>query len=116
MLGDAGYHKSDRTLDSPKPEMGPYIGTKHRPRTGEERELNCELASLRARVEHPFRVIKRQFGFTKARYRSLAKSTARLHSLFAPSDLRMVRRQLLATVGWVRVGSDKALKTAIGLL
>jgi transposase, IS5 family len=30
---------------------------------------------VRAKVEHPFRVIKRQFGYTKVRYRGLAKNT-----------------------------------------
>lgn len=50
-------------------------------------------ASIRAKVEHPFRVIKRQFGFTKVRYRGLAKNTAQLVTLFA-----------LSTCGW-REGS-----------
>ena len=41
-------------------------------------------ASIRAKVEHPFRVIKRQFGFTKVRYRGLAKNTAQIvHALRA---------------------------------
>jgi len=44
-------------------------------------------ASVRAKVEHPFRVVKRKFGFTKVRYRSLAKNTAQLHTLFALSNL-----------------------------
>ncbi len=39
-------------------------------------------ASIRAKVEHPFRVIKRQFGHVKVRYRGLAKNTAQLHTLF----------------------------------
>ncbi len=43
-------------------------------------------ASIRAKVEHPFRVIKRQFGHVKVRYRGLAKNTAQLHTLFAPSN------------------------------
>jgi IS5 family transposase len=43
--------------------------------------------------------VKRQFGFTKVRYRGLAKNTARLHALFALSNLWMVRRQLLAAAG-----------------
>jgi hypothetical protein len=38
-------------------------------------------------VEHPLRVTKRQFGFTKVRYRGLAKNTARLHCLFALANL-----------------------------
>ena len=40
-------------------------------------------ASVRAKVEHPFRVIKRQFGFMKVRYRGLAKNTAQIKTLFA---------------------------------
>lgn len=52
-------------------------------------------ASIRAKVEHPFRVIKCQFGFAKVRYRGLAKNTAKLITLFALSNLWMARRRLL---------------------
>lgn len=52
-------------------------------------------ASVRAKVEHPFRVIKCQFGFTKVRYRGLAKNTAQLITLFALSNLWMARRRIL---------------------
>ena len=52
-------------------------------------------ASVRAKVEHPFRVIKRQFGFVKVRYRGLAKNTAQLHTLFALSNLWMVRKRVI---------------------
>lgn len=38
-------------------------------------------ASMRAKVEHPFRVVKQQFGYAKLRYRGLAKNTARLTML-----------------------------------
>ena len=47
-------------------------------------------ASVRAKVEHPFRVIKCQFGCVKVRYRGLKKNTAQLLTLFALSDLWMV--------------------------
>ena len=50
-------------------------------------------ASIRAKVEHPFRVIKRQFGYTKVRYRGLAKNTAQLYTLFMLSNLWMVRKR-----------------------
>ena len=53
-------------------------------------------ASIRARVEHPFRVIKRQFGMMKVRFRGLAKNTAHLVTLFALSNLWMARKRLLA--------------------
>ena len=56
-------------------------------------------ARIRAKVEHPFRVIKRQFGHVKVRYRGLAKNTAQLHTLFALSNLWMARRQLMAALG-----------------
>ena len=58
-------------------------------------QLERAKASIRAKVEHPFRVIKRQFGHVKVRYRGLAKNTAQLHTLFALSNLWMVRRTLL---------------------
>ncbi|OLH22752.1 transposase, partial [Xanthomonas oryzae] len=56
-------------------------------------------ASVRAKVEHPFRVIKRQFGYTKVRYRGRAKNTAQVQTLFALSNLWMVRRHLLPARG-----------------
>ncbi len=52
-------------------------------------------ASIRAKVEHPFRVIKRQFGFTKVRYKGLAKNTAQLVTLFALSNLWMARKRII---------------------
>ncbi|WP_284430223.1 IS5 family transposase [Acidovorax sp. SUPP950] len=58
-------------------------------------KLERVKASIRARVEHPFRVIKRQFGHIKVRYRGLGKNTAQLHTLFALANLWMVRRKLL---------------------
>ena len=56
-------------------------------------------ASVRAKVEHPFRVIKCQFGFTKVRYKGLAKNTAQLTTLFALSNLWMARRQIMGVHG-----------------
>jgi transposase, IS5 family len=58
-------------------------------------KLEQTKARIRAKVEHPFRVIKRQFGFVKVRYRGLMKNTAQLHTLFALSNLWMARHQLL---------------------
>lgn len=59
-------------------------------------------ASMRAKVEHPFRVVKRQFGLVKVRFRGLAKNTAHVLTLFALSNLWMVRKQLMAMAGVVR--------------
>ena len=52
-------------------------------------------AGVRAKVEHPFRVVKRQFGHVKVRYRGLKKNTQQLMTLFALSNLWMVRSSLM---------------------
>jgi IS5 family transposase len=65
-------------------------------------------ASVRAKVEHAFRVVKRQFGHTKVRYRGLAKNTAQLHTLFALTNLWLSRRKLMALDGQVRSMRAKA--------
>jgi IS5 family transposase len=58
-------------------------------------QLEKLKAGIRAKVEHPFRVIKRQFGFTKVRYKGLAKNTANVVTLFALSNLWMARKALM---------------------
>ena len=62
-------------------------------------ELETLKAKFRARVEHPFRVVKRQFGFQKVRFKGLAKNTAQVITLFALSNLWMARKRLLAMTG-----------------
>jgi IS5 family transposase len=57
--------------------------------------LEKTKASIRAKVEHPFRVIKCQFGHRKTRYRGLAKNTSQLLVMFALSNLWMVRKRIL---------------------
>ncbi|MGF6547010.1 IS5 family transposase [Paraburkholderia youngii] len=51
-------------------------------------------AGIRAKVEHPFRVLKQQFGYTKTRYRGLMKNTAQITTLFALGNLWMARKAL----------------------
>jgi hypothetical protein len=59
-------------------------------------------ASVHAKVEHPFRVVRRQFGLVRVRFRGLAKNTGHVVTLFALSNLWMVRKQLMAMTGVVR--------------
>jgi IS5 family transposase len=61
-----------------------------------DEDINRVIARVRARVEHPFRVIKRQFGYLKTRYRGLAKNRAQLFTLFALGNLFLVRQRPLA--------------------
>ena len=60
------------------------------------RKAEYRKASVRAKVEHPFRVIKRQFGLAKVRFRGLPKNTSHVITLFALSNLWMARKQLIA--------------------
>ena len=58
-------------------------------------QLETIKARIRAKVEHPFRVIKCQFGHRKVRYKGLAKNTSQLLVMFALSNLWMVRKRIL---------------------
>jgi hypothetical protein len=62
-------------------------------------EVERIKANIRNKVEHPFRVIKRQFGFVKVRYRGLMKNTTRLATLFALSKLWIARGKLMEVAG-----------------
>ena len=57
-----------------------------------ERGIESRKASVRAKVEHPFLVVKRQFGWAKTRYRGLAKNYARACMMFALANLALVAR------------------------
>ena len=61
-------------------------------------QLEHAKASIRAAVEHPFRVVKRQFGYVKVRYKGLVKNTAQVKTLLALSNLWMARKHLLVSV------------------
>lgn len=91
---DLNWHIAARPSDIARMPEGK---AKTRVRKEEHRK-----ASIRAKVEHPFRVIKRQFGLMKVRFRGLQKNTAHLLTLFALSNLWMARRPLMAMMGLVR--------------
>ena len=59
--------------------------------------LEKAKAQVRARVEHPFHIIKNLFKHRKVRYRGMSKNTAQLYSLFALANLVIARRALLNT-------------------
>jgi IS5 family transposase len=59
-----------------------------------QKKKNRSKSSVRAKVEHPFRILKRVFGFDKVRYRGLAKNHHRLCANFALVNLYMHRKRL----------------------
>ena len=104
VLADAGYQGVDKRAETQDIDVNWLVAMRPGKRKVLDKstpmgtildELEQVKARMRAKVEHPFRVIKRQFGHVKVRYRGLAKNTAQLHTLFALSNLWMVRRTLL---------------------
>ncbi len=73
-----------------------------RPLTEHQRTINRLRSRARARCEHVFHVVKRLWGFSKVRYRGLAKNTARLFTAFALANLYLLRRRLLPAQGTCR--------------
>lgn len=69
-------------------------------------QLERTKARIRAKVEHPFRVLKQQFGYVKVRYRGLKKNTAQIVTLFALSNLWMVRHSCWPWGRCVRQGRN----------
>ena len=102
-FGDAGYQGVEKRADA-KEDVTWHIAMRPGKRRALDKENEVDAlidqaeklkASVRAKVEHPFRVIKRQFGFVKVRYRGLKKNTAQLFTLFALSNLWMARGKLM---------------------
>jgi len=96
--GDRGYFSKDAVAylrsRGIRSRLQKRVGAT-RALTDTERVRNKKWSSVRARVEHPFHVIKRLWGFAKVRYRGLAKNTARAFALLALANLYLVRRRLL---------------------
>lgn len=77
-------------------------GTQSHPLTEWQKLINRARSRVRARGEHAFHVVKRLWGFSKVRYRGLAKNTARLFTAFALANLYLLRRRLLPSGGACR--------------
>ena len=105
-FGDAGYQGVDKREEAQGPTWHVAM------RAGKRRKLDLRKpwdamleqaeklkAGVRAKVEHAFRVLKRQFGFTKVRYRGITKNAAQLMTLFALGNVWMARKKLAVLDG-----------------
>ena len=102
VFGDSAYMGKTEDIAKKAPQaldLTQTRGMKNRKLTEEEKETNRLLSKTRSRGEHIFLIAKRIFGFSKVRYRGLAKNTNFAFVLFALSNLYMVRRDLLALTG-----------------
>jgi transposase, IS5 family len=102
-FGDSGYqgvHKRDEA-------KGPHWQVAMKP--GKRRQLNATFewarmleqaeqlkASIRAKAEHPFHVVKNLFRHRKTRYKGMAKNAAQLFSLFGLANIVIAKRRLMA--------------------
>jgi len=103
VYADAGYQGIEKRTEM----EGKGIGFRVAMRPGKRRVLpdtpegrvddliETAKAHIRAKVEHPFRVMKRQFGFQKTRLRGMFKNRCKVNVLAALTNLFMVRHQLL---------------------
>ncbi|MDD2454034.1 MAG: IS5 family transposase, partial [Synergistaceae bacterium] len=102
VFGDSAYMGKTEEIAKKAPQaldLTQTRGTKNKKLTEEEKETNRLLSKTRSRGEHIFLIAKRIFGFSKVRYKGLAKNTNFVFVLFALSNLYMVRRDLLASTG-----------------
>ena len=106
VYGDAGYIGADKRVPNKRGRDWFIAAKRSKVKAIEDAELRDlteqiehKKASIRAVVEHPFRVVKRQFGYVKVRYRGLTKNGAQVTTLFALANLWMARRSLLAAAG-----------------
>jgi len=98
-FGDKGYiGKKEKIVAR---TVGVYWGVldkaaRNRPLSSSQKKRNKKMAKIRAKVEHPFQVIKCQWGYRKVRYKGLHKNTMQLNTLFALCNLFRARKKLLA--------------------
>ena len=102
--GDKAYTTNEHNVLASDYENGPVWCMPFKRKPGEalpqwKKTINKQLSSIRAFGEFPFRIVKRQFKFTKVRYRGLYKNTQALKTKFALANIYHVRRTLLAATG-----------------
>lgn len=101
VFGDAGYRGIEKRESHKDRDVDWYIAErpgKRKEMDPESRESKVEKlkSQIRAKVEHPFRYVKRVFGYDKVRYRGQAKNKNRLVVLAGLTNLMIVQQALLA--------------------
>lgn len=105
VFGDAGYQGVEKREENLALPVTWHVAMRPSKRKTLSKTAVDELlekiehtkASIRAKVEHPFHVVKNLFRHRKARYKGLAKNTAQLFSLFGFANLVLARRWLFGS-------------------
>ena len=104
-FGDAGYRGVAKREEAQGPQWHIAMQPGKRQQLSDSalgqmlEQVEKIKASIRAKVEHPFHVIKNLFRHRKTRYRGLARNHAQLLSLFGLANLVIAKRRLLAIHG-----------------
>ena len=102
VYGDSAYASQSALIASKAPRAKDFTNARVRNHRGEVDETirakNRNKSRIRARVEHVFGVVKRLWGFTKVRYRGLAKNATRAFTALALANIYLSRRHLMAQV------------------
>jgi IS5 family transposase len=95
--GDAGYQGQSEAIHEAAPQAQDMTSRRVKTKVGVdevEKRRNRTKARVRAKVEWPFRIVKRVFGFTKVRYRGLKKNHQWLCTAFVLANLYKNRKRL----------------------
>ena len=95
--GDAGYQGQTEAIHAAAPHAQDMTSRRARTKGGVdevERRKNRTKARVRSKVEWPFRILKRVFGFVKVRYRGLKKNHEWLCAAFAAINVYQHRKRL----------------------
>jgi len=97
VFGDAGYTSDTYKRGARSLGMTWKVNDKRKPKknlSATQKKRNRKNSSIRARVEHCFRVLKCQFGYKKVRYKGLNKNRVQVFALLGLANLYMLRKQL----------------------
>ena len=98
IFADAGYISDRYKRGARALGMGWEVNDKRKPKKNmstSQKKRNRQNASIRARVEHCFRVIKCQFGYKKTRYKGLEKNRTQVFSLLSLTNVYLQRKHLM---------------------
>jgi transposase, IS5 family len=102
VYGDSAYSSQKALIAGKAPQAKDFTNERVRNRQGEvdeaARAKNRSKSRIRARVEHVFGVVKRLWGFSKVRYRGLAKNATRAFTALALANIYLGRGRLMAQV------------------
>ena len=103
-FGDSAYASRQRSLEADRNESDvvwatPFMRRKGQGLSDKQRRINRLTSSFLSKVEHVFRIVERQFGYTKTRYRGLYKNSQQIFCLLTLANIYIMREKLPQPAG-----------------